>query len=437
MSRFAWENPFEKPNFDRIEAETKKWENFTAGLTFIHILIDKMRENSKTVYEMMKAKSSLEKRYKQSELDIYNGLIKAKEGKLAGALSFCLAGRNTCPENLRTWILLSEVYDAMGILKLSRKILLCLYEYSTNDIVVAGTPDKDLEPVNLTDQFAFNVAGTYIQEHDYQTAVDYIHIALNYVEDFDPFKSFILAQCYHNLRRYKEAVVILLQIIERNPDDLSALFYLGLEHQFLKKPEKAEFYFKRTLEIQPSHFEARKYLLSLFRNDVGSDEVEKICEKGLKYHPGSPEFLHMLGLHHMNKGFYNEAKEIFEEVLLKRPNDAILLIAHAFSNFQGSNIPVTAIELQKLKDGEDKEEYNTNLKFFNEKIAEIEKSLLKGLNLKPEYPLGLFIQGNIEGIRGNREKAIQLLKKAYKLHPGLRGVGKNKFLKEFLDLGEI
>ena len=100
--QYAWGFPFDEPELDWTE--TGSLDNFTAGLTFIDKLIQKLKPKTQAVYSHLKSKYSLKQRYVESEWKIYHALLQAKKGDYSKALHSCSEARKTCPENFRTWV---------------------------------------------------------------------------------------------------------------------------------------------------------------------------------------------------------------------------------------------------------------------------------------------------------------------------------------------
>ena len=157
----------------------------------------------------------------------------AKEKKYSDALRLCLEARKTCPENLRTWMLLSDVYRVMGDLKECKEILILVLDYAIDDTVVSGTPWKQLEPVKYVSHFAYVLGTLYSRDKDYTKAQKYLHIAQKNNLEGNPNIALTYAQNLHNQRDYKKSIFILEKLIKIHPDFVPGLYLLGQNHLIL------------------------------------------------------------------------------------------------------------------------------------------------------------------------------------------------------------
>ena len=68
------------------------------------------------------------------------------------------------------------------------------------------------------------------------------------------------AKVYFLSQNYKEAEKLFLKILEKEPDNLDALYHLGVLKEVIHDIEKAKKYYERVLEIDPENKEARERL---------------------------------------------------------------------------------------------------------------------------------------------------------------------------------
>lgn len=116
---------------------------------------------------------------------------------------------------------------------------------------------------------------------------------------------------------------ILYEMVDEEPDDSRALYYLAQTYNLLNKPELAlEFFIKRTehsdegflQEKIDAYFEAAR--ICNFKLDKPWDECESLYMKAYDLDKSRPESLYFIGIHHyMNKDFlkaYEYMKKGFE-----------------------------------------------------------------------------------------------------------------------------
>lgn len=71
------------------------------------------------------------------------------------------------------------------------------------------------------------------------------------------------AKFYILNNRFKEAEKYLQKILEKYPQHVEALFYMGLLNELLNKLTAAREYYQKVLELSPNHERAEEYLSRL------------------------------------------------------------------------------------------------------------------------------------------------------------------------------
>ncbi len=68
------------------------------------------------------------------------------------------------------------------------------------------------------------------------------------------------AKIYFISQNYKQAEATLLKILEKDKDNVEALYHLALLKEVTHENEEAKKYFERILEIDPDNKDAREHL---------------------------------------------------------------------------------------------------------------------------------------------------------------------------------
>jgi len=124
---------------------------------------------------------------------------------------------------------------------------------------------------------------------------------------------FFLGLAYVGKEMYAEAIGALTQVTDLNPTFPGAHFELGVCHRQLHDPPKALAAFEKSLEIEPSNADAAYNAgLILFEQNRMADALARF-EQGLASKPQDPDLLQMAGRCYIHEGKLEKALESLEK----------------------------------------------------------------------------------------------------------------------------
>jgi len=115
--------------------------------------------------------------------------------------------------------------------------------------------------------------------------------------------------------KYEEALAEYNAALEKNPEEISNYYNLGVTYMALGKNEEAIEAFQKTIEFDPENFLALKFLGQLYarENDTPQAEIYLVQAAGLS--PNDPELFFNLGVLRMNAANYPAAIEAFQKAI--------------------------------------------------------------------------------------------------------------------------
>ncbi|MFH0919742.1 MAG: tetratricopeptide repeat protein [Fibrobacterota bacterium] len=118
---------------------------------------------------------------------------------------------------------------------------------------------------------------------------------------------------------YYTARDILNQAREQNLKSVALYDLLGVTHTRLRNFPKAEFYLKEALAIDPEAPKARLHMGVLFYEDGRQTSAQEALEDVLKKNPDEYEGCRTLGLIYMNKRQTEDARGLFQHMIVLEP----------------------------------------------------------------------------------------------------------------------
>jgi len=82
-------------------------------------------------------------------------------------------------------------------------------------------------------------------------------------EEFDINELIEEAKFYIVNQQYEKAENLLKKILEKEPDNVEALYNLGILYEIINDREKAQEYFKKVIDKEPSNKDAEEHLNKL------------------------------------------------------------------------------------------------------------------------------------------------------------------------------
>jgi tetratricopeptide (TPR) repeat protein len=188
-------------------------------------------------------------------------------------------------------------------------------------------------------------------------------------------------------QEYSDAILILINMIEIDPEDEKRLATLALCYQHLKDFDAAIKAYNKALAIKPDYAEAHINLGSALEEQGKLEEAIEAYNKALAIKPDYAEAYNNMGVTLKEQGKLEEAIEAYNKALAIKPD-----YADAYNN-----IGVTLKERGKLEEAI--EAYN------------------KALAIKPDYAEAYYNMGNALQEQGKLEEAIEAYKKTLAIKP--------------------
>jgi Tfp pilus assembly protein PilF len=183
---------------------------------------------------------------------------------------------------------------------------------------------------------------------------------------------------YEEVRNFSEAEHILLQAIEKDPDNARYYFRLGVVYDKQKKKNACIEAMRKAIELDPKDATALNYLGYTYA-DLGQnlDEAERLVLEALKYKPNDGYITDSLGWVYYQKGQYQKALQVLKKASELANEDAVIL-EHVGDAYLKLNDKANALKYyQKSMDKRDKEKDKDA-----EKVKEKEDLKMKMRRLK-------------------------------------------------------
>jgi tetratricopeptide (TPR) repeat protein len=188
-------------------------------------------------------------------------------------------------------------------------------------------------------------------------------------------------------QEYSDAILILINMIEIDPEDEKRLATLALCYQHLKDFDAAIKAYNKALAIKPDYAEAHINLGSALEEQGKLEEAIEAYNKALAIKPDYAEAYNNMGVTLKEQGKLEEAIEAYNKALAIKPD-----YADAYNN-----IGVTLKERGKLEEAI--EAYN------------------KALAIKPDYAEAYYNMGNALQEQDKLDEAVEAYNKALAIKP--------------------
>lgn len=140
--------------------------------------------------------------------------------------------------------------------------------------------------------------------------------------------------------RFREALLVLREIIRATPQNSYAYYFLGIGLYEVGELEPARDAYRASLRLSPEHLGARVALSHVLRQLGDAKEAIKEGTRALTQAPGDGEALHAVGLAYLERGDDVAAKKYLEAFLDTKPELEVAVEVRAIlANFSSDPKP--------------------------------------------------------------------------------------------------
>ena len=155
-------------------------------------------------------------------------------------------------------------------------------------------------------------AADKIAQRDFDGAIELLKGALER-EPNDVNALYLLGLSYSRKKQYPEAVEALSKVIQANPKFPPAHFELAICYQQQGETDKALEFYARTLELDPVNADAAYNSGLILFGQNKMDEALALFEKALNLRPDDPVYLEMAGRCYINRADFEKAIALLEK----------------------------------------------------------------------------------------------------------------------------
>jgi len=162
--------------------------------------------------------------------------------------------------------------------------------------------------------YYFTAAQFQKQKGNIDNAIFYMKMAIKK----DPKSSFLkkeLAFLYMNQNSYEEALALIEEMLEKDPEDLEALIFVGNIRMYLKQKDKAKNIYEKVLSMEPKKKNIYLFLGSIYFEEKEYEKALQVYEKMVKNFPESYTGYFFLGKTHAKINNYEKAEKEFRKAL--------------------------------------------------------------------------------------------------------------------------
>jgi len=170
-----------------------------------------------------------------------------------------------------------------------------------------------------------NLAIIHDAEGDMEKAQSSAEKALSLAPDRSSIRTY-LAQILTRQERFSEAITLLEEGLEIDPEDVALLYQMGITHDQAGRFDLAEKALLLLLEVKSNHPDALNYLgYSWADRGIRLEEAKEMIEKALRIRPDAPYIIDSLGWVHYQLGHYEEALRLLLIAVEKMEEDPTVL----------------------------------------------------------------------------------------------------------------
>lgn len=160
----------------------------------------------------------------------------------------------------------------------------------------------------------FNLGIFYNQLELYEKAIEAYDYTLAIDDEFSS-AYFNIANSLSGLNRYKEAIEYYKETFKYEAPEPITHYYIGESYENMNDIKNAMHHFNKALEIDEKLADAWAGLARLFSAQDNDSTSVNYYEKAVELMPSNTEFRYDLAMIHLKKERYNEASEMFAEVV--------------------------------------------------------------------------------------------------------------------------
>ncbi|MCL2182161.1 MAG: tetratricopeptide repeat protein [Chitinispirillia bacterium] len=248
------------------------------------------------------------------------GVLYSQRGENAKALPLLQRSTAAADANPELWLQIAQVYNAMG--RDSSELAAYQRFIRTNPQHVEANS---------------RIGALLMRRGDYSSAMINLEIA-NTMSPNDPVVLSLLARGYVQTKRNNEAISILARAKAAKPDDATIRYQLYEVYQLAKQNDKALEEIKQLTELKKEG----RYLLAygqMLIQQKKAKEAEGIVTQLLAQDPMNTDAMILRGFIHRANGKFQEALEVYEEILSILPGYAPALFETAETYIQMKQMP--------------------------------------------------------------------------------------------------
>ncbi|MBP8016633.1 tetratricopeptide repeat protein [Candidatus Gracilibacteria bacterium] len=257
-------------------------------------------------------------------------------------------------------------------------------------------------------------------EGNFQLAEEYFRTAIN-LNPKNHLSYEKLVNTYLHQKKFEDALLISTVEIRHNPGSTIAFTRRGEISMSKGDLEKAESYFKKAVDLDPTNHLPYKYLADIYFDQERFDEAMLISIKEININPYNLEALTRIGEIEMTNGNSEAAIKSFKDIIKKYPNDikSLLNLNNIFYHLGKFKEAASYIEkILKI----DPNIQNLYLKlgetyYLIGNYREAEKNYLKYISLNPNDKNGYNGLGVLYITISEYDEAIKLFTKATEIDP--------------------
>ncbi|MBT3242515.1 MAG: tetratricopeptide repeat protein [Bacteroidetes bacterium] len=192
----------------------------------------------------------------------------------------------------------------------------------------AGQEEKAIESYKtciendpFSDASWFNLGVLYNQAEQFEASVEAFDYVLAISPDFQA-ALFNKGNALANNNLHEEAIKVYAEYLIDNDNHAQTHFYIGESYEKLNKATLALQYFRKARSIDPNYSEPWFGMASIMHTQGNDYEAMYYIRKAISLKKGNPDYLFLAGEVYISLEFYEDAHEVFKQVLKLDPDDS-------------------------------------------------------------------------------------------------------------------